>query len=137
MLKNRILIVDDNAGVRTLVRRLFEVERDFEIVGEAENGREAVEKASILKPALIILDLSMPVMSGLDAASWFKNHLPETRLILFTVEEGREVELLARSAGIHAFVLKHKAAASLVLQARALLPATNQDQDPAKFRNAS
>lgn len=137
MLKNRVLIVDDNGGVRALVRRLFEVERDFEIVGEAENGQEAVEKAAILKPDLIILDLSMPVMSGLDAASWLKNHLPETRLILFTVEEGREVERLARSAGIHAFVLKNQAAPSLVLQARALLPAPDQDEDPPKFRNAS
>lgn len=64
----RVLLVDDNAVVRSFVRQLFELQPDFEISGEAENGRDAVEKAEKLKPNLIILDLIMPVMTGLDAA---------------------------------------------------------------------
>ena len=76
MPKKRVLLVDDNSVVRSLVRQLFESQPDFEISGEAENGRDAVEKAENLKPDLIILDLSMPVMTGLDAAPLLRRLLP-------------------------------------------------------------
>ena len=132
----RILLVDDNAVVRSLVRRLFEFQREFEISGEAENGRDAIEKAERLKPDLIILDLIMPVMTGLDAAPLLKQLLPDTLIILFTQQEGSEVERLARAAGIDAVVSKTQAASELVLKAQALLPSIEQD-DPTKFRNAS
>src|ERR1035437_766580 len=96
MPKKRVLLVDDNSVVRSLVRQLCELEPDFEISGEAENGRDAVEKAENLKPDVIILDLSMPVMTGLDAAPLLRKLLPDTRVILFTVQEGSGVERLAR-----------------------------------------
>jgi two-component system nitrate/nitrite response regulator NarL len=121
MRKKRVLIVDDSAAVRTFVRHLFEVEPEFEITGQAENGQEALEKAKRLKPDLVILDLSMPVMNGLDAAYLLTKILPGVRIILFTVEEGDEVAQLAREAGIHAVVLKSEAASKLVLQAQTLL----------------
>lgn len=136
MPKKRVLLVDDNAAVRSLVRQLFELEPDFEIAGEAENGRDAVEKAESLKPDLIILDLSMPVMTGFDAAPKLRKLLPDTRIILFTVQEGREVERLARAAGIHAVVPKNQAASNLILQAQALLASIEQEHDPLKYRNA-
>src|ERR1700688_2704900 len=107
--KKRVLLVDDNSGVRSLVRQLFELEPDFEISGEAENGRNAVEKAENLKPDLIILDLVMPVMTGLDAAPLLRELLPDTRIILFTVQEGSELERLALAAGIDAVVSKNQA----------------------------
>jgi DNA-binding NarL/FixJ family response regulator len=135
--KKRVLLVDDNTGVRSLVRQLFESEPDFEISGEAENGREAVEKAQNLKPDLVILDLSMPVMTGLDTAPLLRKLLPDTRIILFTVQEGSEVERLARAAGINAVVSKNQAASKLILQARALLASIEQEYHPAKLRNAS
>ena len=100
----RVLLADDNAVVRSFVRQLFELQPDFEIAGEAENGRDAVEKAEKLKPDLIILDLIMPVMTGLDAAPLLRQLLPDTRIILFTQQEGSEVERLARAAGINAVV---------------------------------
>jgi DNA-binding NarL/FixJ family response regulator len=100
MPKKRVLLVDDNSVVRSLVRQLFELEPDFEISGEAENGQDAVERAENLKPDVIILDLSMPVMTGLDAAPLLRKLLPDTRIILFTVQEGSEVERRARAAGI-------------------------------------
>ena len=117
----RILLVDDNAVVRSFVRQLFEFQPDFEISGEAENGRDALEKAEKLKPHLIILDLIMPIMNGLDAAPPIKQLLPDTRIILFTQQEGSEVERLARAAGIDAVVSKSQAASELVLKAQALL----------------
>jgi DNA-binding NarL/FixJ family response regulator len=133
----RVLLVDDNSVVRSFVRQVFELEPDFEISGEAENGRDAVEKAQKLKPDLIILDLIMPVMTGLDAAPLLKQLLPDTLIILFTQQEGSEVERLARAAGIDAVVSKSQAASQLILQAQALLASTEQEHDPAKFRNVS
>jgi len=132
MPKKRVLLVDDTPVVRSLVRHLIELEPDFEISGEAENGRDAVEKAENLKPDLIILDLVMPVMTGLDAAPLLRKLLPNTRIILFTVQEGREVERLAHAAGIHAVVSKNQAVSKLILQARSLLASS-----PVKLRNAS
>jgi two-component system, NarL family, nitrate/nitrite response regulator NarL len=137
MPKKRVLLVDDNSAVRSLVRRLFELEPDFEISGEAENGRDAVERAENLKPDLIILDLSMPVMTGLDAAPLLRKLLPNARIILFTVQDGREIERLARAAGANSVVSKNQAASELILQARALLASIEQEHDPAKLPNDS
>jgi DNA-binding NarL/FixJ family response regulator len=137
MRTKRVLIVDDNAVVRSFLRKIFEAEADFEISGEAENGREAVEKAEKLKPDLIILDFTMPVMTGIDAAPLLKQLLPDTMIILFTQHEGSEVQRLAEAAGIDAVVSKTQVASELVLKAQALLAPIGQDQDRAKFRNAS
>lgn len=117
----RILLVDDNRTVRSAVRRLFASRSDFTVVGEAENGHEAIDKAQELKPDLIVLDLAMPVMNGLDAAPTLKKLLPDTRLILLTAHNGPEVERLSRAAGIHAIVPKSQASAKLIEQAQALL----------------
>ncbi len=127
--------MDDNPLVRSLVRQVFELHPDFKISGEAENGREAVEKAENLKPDLIILDLAMPVMTGLDAAPLLRKVVPDARIILFTVQEGREVERLARAAGIHAVVAKSQAASKLILRAQALLR-SEQEHPAAKLSTA-
>ncbi len=133
----RILIVDDNAVVRSLVRRLFESQSDFEISGEAENGRDAIDKAEKLKPDLIILDLVMPVMTGLDAAPLLKQLLPDVLIILFTQQEGSEVERLAQAAGIDAVVSKSQVASELFLKAQVLIASLGRQHDRAKFRDAS
>lgn len=135
--KKRVLIVDDNSAVRSMVRQVFELEADFEVSGEAENGQEAIEKAQNLKPHLIILDLSMPVMTGLDAAPHLRTALPNVRIILFTVEEGNEVERLARAGGIHAVVSKTQPTATLVSQAQALLASQDEGYGSDELRNAS
>ncbi len=132
----RLLIVDDNAAVRCFLRKILELQSDFEVSGEAENGRDAVAKAEQLKPDLIILDLMMPVMNGLDAAQQLKRLLPDTSIILFTQQEGREVKRLAQAAGIDAVVSKSQVASELVVKARALLASTEEDNH-AKFPNAS
>jgi CheY-like chemotaxis protein len=132
----RILLVDDNGVVRSYLRRLFE-SPEFEISGEAENGREAVEKAEKLKPDLVILDFIMPVMTGLEAAPLLKQLLPDTPIILFTQQEGSELELLAQAAGVDAVVSKSQTASELVLKAQALLASIEQRHNRAKFRDAS
>ena len=78
-----ILIVDDNAYIRHALCDLFKREADFEICGEAENGKEAIAKARELHPDLIVLDLSMPVMNGLDAARELKRLMPTVLLIMY------------------------------------------------------
>ena len=137
MRKKRILIVDDNFAVRSMVRQVFELEPEFEVSGEAENGVEALHKAATLKPDLIILDLSMPLMTGLDAAPQLMEILPAARIILFTVEEGNEVERLARVGGIHAVVSKQQVASELVSQTHALLAFLSEDDDSEDLRDAS
>ena len=133
----RILLVDDNRVVRSFLRRLFELQPDFEISGEAENGRDALEKAEKLKPDLIILDLVMPVMTGLEAAPLLKQRLPDTPIIMFTQEQGSEVERLAKVVGIDAVVSKGQVTSELVLKAQALLASVERKRDPTQFRDAS
>ena len=77
----RILIVDDLAQIRKLVREFLEAEPDCHVCGEATDGYDAIEKAQHLKPDLIILDVSMPRMSGIEAAPKLKKLLPQTPII--------------------------------------------------------
>ena len=121
MPKKRVLLVDDNATVRGAVRPLFDSHPKFEVCGEAEHGREAVEKAPKLRPDLVILDLSMPVMNGLEAAPLLIKILPNLWIILFSGHDSPEVRRLSRAAGIHAVVPKSNAVTHLVAQAEALL----------------
>src|ERR1700682_3737957 len=125
MSKKKVLLVDDSATVREAVRPLFDSHPNFEVCGEAENGREAVEKAPSLRPDLIVLDLSMSVMNGLEAAPLLIKILPNVWLILFTTHEFPELYQLARSAGIHAVVPKSKAVTHLIAQAEALFGMTS------------
>jgi DNA-binding NarL/FixJ family response regulator len=116
-----VLIVDDNAVVRAPLRRLLESHPEFEVSGEAENGQDAIDKAELLKPDLIILDLAMPIMNGFEAAAILSKMLPQVRLILFTAHDGNQVQRLAQAAGINAVVAKGKSSSALIAQAKALV----------------
>jgi two-component system, NarL family, nitrate/nitrite response regulator NarL len=118
-----ILIVDDNATVRKAVRSLLEAQEGFEVCGEAANGREAVDKAQELAPDLIIMDLSMPVMNGLEAARTLREVMPDVPIVMFSVHRSGILEKNARSAGIRAVVPKGDHT-SLVRQARSILEAS-------------
>jgi len=101
-----VLVVDDSPLMRRMVRDLLESEPGFRIVGEAENGREAIQKAKQLQPDLVVLDLGMPVMNGLEAASGIKRAVSDVRIILFTLYGDADVERTARSLRIDAVVSK-------------------------------
>jgi CheY-like chemotaxis protein len=79
-----ILVADDNPAIRKALCQMFEAEKDYDICAEATNGKEVIALAKKHRPDLIILDLAMPVMSGLDAASELKRIVPEIPIILFT-----------------------------------------------------
>jgi CheY-like chemotaxis protein len=117
-----ILIVDDNASIRHILRAEFE-RRDWK-VEEARNGREAIEKAEESKPDLIVLDLAMPVMNGLEAAPVLRPMLPTVPIILFTLYADKFLEREAISAGITVVVSKDAALKTLLNRAQELLRAT-------------
>ena len=101
-----VLVVDDSPLMRRMVCDILESESGFKIVGEAENGREAIRKAKQLQPDLVILDLGMPVMNGLEAAAAIKRAVSDVRIILFTLYGDPDVERTARSMGIDAVISK-------------------------------
>ena len=102
----RVLIVDDSPKVRRVVRILFESDTGFEVCGEAENGREAMEKAAELRPDLIIMDLSMPVMNGLDATRAIRRIMPNVPILLLSGYSDLLTPNEARSVGISALLSK-------------------------------
>jgi CheY-like chemotaxis protein len=115
-----VLIVDDNAPIRGILRRLFTTE-EFCVPGEAANGQEAIERAEQLKPDLIVMDLSMPVMNGLQAAPVIHKLLPRVPIILFSEYADVMSDRDRRSTGASAVISKSAHAADLLEQARALV----------------
>jgi DNA-binding NarL/FixJ family response regulator len=120
-MSHSILIADDSLFIRQRLCELFEREEDFNVCGDAENGREAVEMAQILHPDLILLDLSMPVMNGLDAARVLNRVMPEVPLIMYSAYSDSLTEKEARAAGISALVSKSENPSVLLGKARSLV----------------
>ena len=102
-----ILLVDDSPAVRTLIRRHLESSRSVEVCGEASDGMEAVGKALELSPDLIVMDLVMRRISGLEAARELKQKMPYVPIVLFTGHESAVSVSDAIQAGIWAIVSKH------------------------------
>jgi DNA-binding NarL/FixJ family response regulator len=82
----RVIVADDEAGIRELMRTLLSLEPDFEVVGQAGDGVEAVELVSALHPDLVVIDISMPVMDGLEAISRIRQVSPATRVAVLSGE---------------------------------------------------
>lgn len=113
--------MDDNAYIRAGLRELFKRETDFEVCGEAQNGKEAIDKAQELRPDLIVLDLCMPVMNGLEAARVLKRLMPAVPLIMYSAFGDRFAERQARLVGISEVVSKSEHASVLIHKARCLV----------------
>lgn len=84
----RILIVDDDEDLLEALSQLLELESDFDVIGTALNGRNAVKLASSLRPDMVLMDIVMPIMDGVAAAQQIKNNKPDTRVVLMTGYEG-------------------------------------------------
>ena len=104
--KAKILIVDDSSILRHSIRSCIEENSTWQVCGEAENGKVAVEKVMELHPDLVLLDLSMPVMNGLDAARRIASVSPHTIMVMFTMHKSLQLLTSARSAGIKAVLCK-------------------------------
>lgn len=115
-----VLIADDQEVIRHMLRFLFNSQDDFEVCGEAENGQEAVEMAQLLRPDLIMLDLSMPVMNGIEAACALKGLMPMTPIIVFSEYSDVFSEREARRTGVAALLSKTEHLSVLLEKARAV-----------------
>lgn len=116
-----VLIVDDNALIRQALCELFTGEGDFEVCAEAGDGKDAIEKAQLFHPDLIVTDLSMPVMNGLEEARALRNLMPTVPVIVFTAFVSSALEKEAAASGVSAVIAKSEAATVLVETARTLL----------------
>jgi len=133
----RILIADDDSPIRGLLRRLIEEHAGWEVCGEAENGLDAVAKTDQLAPDLVVLDLAMPHMNGLQAGRAIAKASPQLPMLLLTVQEvSNELVHEARNAGFRGAVSKSTgsevvAGVATLLEQRSFFRSTPSDLSPA------
>jgi DNA-binding NarL/FixJ family response regulator len=113
MSNRRVLVVDDHELVR---RGLKDMLRDtgFDVCGEAENGQQGVDQTLKLKPDLVLLDMSMPVMTGLQAAAAIRRLAPATKIIMVSMHDSPQMVKEARAAGADAYITKTSAGKELL-----------------------
>jgi DNA-binding NarL/FixJ family response regulator len=116
-----ILIIDDNAIIRRSLRRILESVEGWQVCGEAADGQEGIDKAKELDPDLIILDLSMPRLNGLEAARILSKTMPKVPLLMFSAHTGHIVQKEATAAGVSVVLSKTGDVETLVRQAHMLL----------------
>jgi two-component system response regulator NreC len=118
MPKIRCLLTDDHTLFRQGVRRLLEGEADFEVVGEASDAGQAVEKARELKPDIVLMDIGMPGLSSFEAARQIRKNRPETKILFLTMYEDEDYLVQCLEAGAAGYVLKDTAAPQLLTAVR-------------------
>jgi DNA-binding NarL/FixJ family response regulator len=117
----RILIIDDHAMIRKVLRRYLEQEMDFEVVGEACDGREGVAKADALHPDLILMDISMPGMDGIQATRIICDTQSRARVLILSVYDASDHVSRAVHAGARGYLLKESVAEEVVPAIRAIV----------------
>jgi len=111
----RVLIAEDHTILRDGLRSLLAGSEEFEVVGEAQDGRDAVRAAESLLPDIVLMDLSMPKMSGLGAIKEIKRQAPEVKILALTVHKSEEYVLATLKAGANGYVLKDATHAELLM----------------------
>ena len=119
--KSRIVIAEDHTILREGLRSLLSSDPNFEIIGEAEDGREAIRCVEKFKPDLILMDLSMPRMNGMEAISEIKKRFKETKILVLTVHKTEEYILATLKAGADGYILKDSTHAELVMAVKNVL----------------
>jgi DNA-binding NarL/FixJ family response regulator len=121
MARTRIVIADDHALMREGVRALLQKADDIEVVGEAEDGRQAIDRCKELEPDVILLDIAMPNLGGLEAALEIRKLCPRTKIIVLTQYEDREYVSRFLKIGVSGYILKKAAGAELVSAIRGVV----------------
>ena len=119
--KVRIVIAEDHTILREGLRSLLSSDPNLEVVGEAEDGREAIQCVERFKPNLILTDLSMPRMNGMEAIKEIKRQSPETKILVLTVHKAEEYILSTFQAGADGYLLKDSTHAELVMAVKKVL----------------
>lgn len=118
--KIKVLLVDDHAVVRDGIRARFEGYPEFEVVGEAVNGRDAIETAAELLPDVVLMDISMPVMNGMDAARQLRETYPEMKVIILTMHEHKEYIQGVIRCGAQGYIVKDVSAKEMISAIKAV-----------------
>jgi len=116
----RILVTDDHTLVRDGVCAVLALQKDMNVVGEAVNGKDAIEKVKRLAPNVVLMDIAMPEMSGLEATKRIAKEYPETRVLILTQYDEEENMFVAKQAGAHGFIPKKAASSDLINGIRAV-----------------
>jgi two-component system response regulator NreC len=114
MKKIRLIVADDHKIFRQGIKKLLEEQNDLQVVGEAADGREAVKKAEELKPDLVLMDVAMADLNGLQATRLIKKTLPDAKILMLTMHKNEEYVLQSFQAGASGYVLKEGAVEELV-----------------------
>ena len=120
MTKIRILLADDHTLVRRGIRALLETQADFEIVGEAATGTEAIEKVHTLAPDVVLMDIGMPELDGLEATARIKREMPSANVLLLTIHDDANYLFRALTVGASGYILKGAEVSDLVLALQAV-----------------
>jgi DNA-binding NarL/FixJ family response regulator len=112
-----ILLVDDSAMIRKLLRTWVEQHGDWMVCGEAENGKIAVQKVQELRPDIVLLDLQMPVMNGIEAARQIQKIAPNTGMVMFTMHSSKQLFSEAKAVGVSDVISKGDLRPALLLDA--------------------
>jgi DNA-binding NarL/FixJ family response regulator len=110
----KVLIVDDHSVVRDGIRAVLTLQKDIEVVGEAANGKDAVEKTLRLLPDVVVMDIVMPVMDGLEATKQIYKECPQTRVLMLSQYDDEENVLAAEQIGAYGFIPKRAASSQLI-----------------------
>ena len=118
----RVLVVEDFAPFRQFIRSTLGERTDWQVIGEVADGLEAVRKAEELKPDLILLDIGLPTLTGIEAARQIRKLAPESKIIFLTQESSADVIQQAISLGAWGYVVKARAATDLLAAVGAVIP---------------
>ena len=116
----RVMLVDDHEVIRFGLRSFLDTQKQVEVVGEASNGEEAIERAQELKPDVILMDITMPVMDGMTATHHLKQTCPNCHVLALTVHEDKEYFIQMLSAGASGYITKQAASDELVMAIEAV-----------------
>ena len=120
MSKIRVLLADDHAVLREGLRTLLSLQENIEVVGEAENGQLAVEMVKQLRPDVVVMDIAMPVMDGLEATRVLKQQQPDARVLILSQHDNREYVFSVLQAGAAGYVLKKSGGAEVITAIRSV-----------------
>jgi DNA-binding NarL/FixJ family response regulator len=110
----RIVVADDHPVIRGMVRSALEQHPHFEVCGEAENGAEAIEEVRRVKPDVVVLNITMPLVNGFEAAREIKKQMPETAIVILSSHADKHFVAEAKKIGVRAYVPKSKVGEALI-----------------------